>query len=349
MKSHIYLDAYLLACPQGEVDVSSFSAYIENIILLQEIKKANWVESFISRNASDALAQANAFPPYQLINDTINSLSIDYIQAKDVNNLVISFLTKTSIIEDELDIDDLLYDIIEIEPIFSLEERVVPFTDHFFLLCVLLSIHQRYDPEITNQVLVTVPDIAHSGFTNLSIRITILQTYSDKIIPANEPHPLTISSEFYLSKCLHTLHTYLNPYNIWANGRCEFAYKKAIELFIYQDQHSQSPYVCPINYDSFSFGCHFFQSCMNLGFLNEELKIRMLLRAMGETIKNTNTRDTHWIRIDSGPDSAQLKRGKEGAWRRDIDHEYHLHYWQTPNGPQFAKVVQHRDFSIPID
>jgi len=210
-------------------------------------------------------------------------------------------------------------------------------------------LHQRYNPDINNQILITVPDIAHSGRTNINARITILQTYSNNIIPNNVSYPLNIASQFYLSKCLHTLHSFLSPNNIWTNGRCEFAFKKAIELYIYQNQHCQSPYVCPIDYNSFSFGQHFFPSCEDLGFLNEDLKIRMLLRAMVETILNTNTRDTHWIRIDSGPNSAQLKRGNDGAWRRDIDHEYHLHYWQTPDGPQFANVVHHEDISIPVD
>lgn len=34
--------------------------------------------------------------------------------------------------------------------------------------------------------------------------------------------------------------------------------------------------------------------------------------------------------------------------RRDIDDEYHLHYWQCRNGAvEIASIVVHNDFSIP--
>lgn len=349
MNSGVYLDAYVLACPQVDEGISSFWTYIENLISWSELKKADWVELYISQNASEALAQANAFPPFPVIKDTIARLSINHIQPKDVNELVISFLTKSSIIEDELDINDLLYNDLRIEPIIPLEQRLTPFPDHFNLLSVLLSLHQHYKPDINNQILITAPDGVHSGVTMISARIPILLTNSTKAIPNNEPLPLITSSHFFISRCEHTLHVYLDPCNIWSNARCEFALKKAIELYVYQNQQCQSPYSCPLDYNSFSFGRHFIQSCENLGFSHENLKIRMLLRACTETVLRTNTLDTHWIRTGAGSTAPQLKRGTDGAWRRDIDYEYHLHYWVTPNGPQFANVVHHCDISIPFD
>jgi hypothetical protein len=41
-------------------------------------------------------------------------------------------------------------------------------------------------------------------------------------------------------------------------------------------------------------------------------------------------------------------RGRDKAQRRDIDYEFHLHYWECANGTiELASVVHHNDFSIP--
>jgi hypothetical protein len=41
-------------------------------------------------------------------------------------------------------------------------------------------------------------------------------------------------------------------------------------------------------------------------------------------------------------------RGSDKAQRRDIDYEFHLHYWEIANDViELASVVHHNDFSIP--
>jgi hypothetical protein len=59
------------------------------------------------------------------------------------------------------------------------------------------------------------------------------------------------------------------------------------------------------------------------------------------------TRDVHEIREGKSGSARQKKQGAYEAWRRDIDYEYHLHYWKTANGPVFMSVVVHNDMSIP--
>jgi len=39
-------------------------------------------------------------------------------------------------------------------------------------------------------------------------------------------------------------------------------------------------------------------------------------------------------------------RGRLKAWRRDIDDQYHLHYWQDGEAVELARVVVHNDFRI---
>ena len=71
---------------------------------------------------------------------------------------------------------------------------------------------------------------------------------------------------------------------------------------------------------------------------------------MAETIEHRQMADTHALRHGLGANDAQRVRASDGAkaWRRDIDREYHLHYWELGEGMvEFASVGPHNDFTIP--
>ena len=92
----------------------------------------------------------------------------------------------------------------------------------------------------------------------------------------------------------------------------------------------------------------FFETVQNLGFLRTEQKAKKLLRACAEVVFRQSLRATHHLRERAEATSPQKRRDNgDLAWRRDIDHQYHLHYWETSNGPEFASVVVHNDMTIP--
>jgi hypothetical protein len=121
----------------------------------------------------------------------------------------------------------------------------------------------------------------------------------------------------------------------------------ATYIYIYQRNHVTGISTPDIEDLSWYYGSEFFETVSKLGFIHEEKKIRRLLRACAETVLNESLGATHWLRTGKGANDPQRMRGNQGAWRRDIDDEYHLHYWSTERGPEFASVVQHNDMSIP--
>ena len=79
----------------------------------------------------------------------------------------------------------------------------------------------------------------------------------------------------------------------------------------------------------------------------EQLETKVL-RAIVETLEHTSMADSHALRTGPGAEDPQRMRGGDKAMRRDIDYEYHLHYWQFADGTvEIASVVVHNDFSIP--
>jgi len=73
-----------------------------------------------------------------------------------------------------------------------------------------------------------------------------------------------------------------------------------------------------------------------------------IFRSIIETIKNQNLSAVHSLRTGPGGNDPQRMRGVDKAQRRDIDREFHLHYWESTDGQiELASVVYHNDFSIP--
>ncbi|MDR1578339.1 MAG: hypothetical protein LBT86_08995 [Deltaproteobacteria bacterium] len=74
-----------------------------------------------------------------------------------------------------------------------------------------------------------------------------------------------------------------------------------------------------------------------------------ILRSIVETIKRDNLLAVHAPRTGSGGNAPQRTRGSDKARRRDIDREFHLHYWERADGTvELASVVYHNDFSISV-
>ncbi len=74
------------------------------------------------------------------------------------------------------------------------------------------------------------------------------------------------------------------------------------------------------------------------------------LRATCDAIEGHNLRAIHALRTKPGGNAPQRlrRRDKAKAWRRDVDREYHLHYWGTEDGGvELASLGVHNDFDIP--
>lgn len=99
---------------------------------------------------------------------------------------------------------------------------------------------------------------------------------------------------------------------------------------------------------SFRLGLHFFDSLKEHHVMSGSGLADRVMRCVLETVGHENLADTHALRTGQGGGNPQRARGKDLAWRRDVDREYHLHYWECDSGVvELARLVVHNDFSIP--
>ena len=100
---------------------------------------------------------------------------------------------------------------------------------------------------------------------------------------------------------------------------------------------------------SFRLGLHFFDSLVEHHVMSGSGLADRVMRCLLETVGHEKMADTHALRTGQGGGNPQRARGKDLAWRRDVDREYHLHYWECDTGVvELARLVVHDDFSIPV-
>lgn len=107
----------------------------------------------------------------------------------------------------------------------------------------------------------------------------------------------------------------------------------------------------PFEWDAthaFAIGGEFLRRVEACGCLTHRARMNGLLRATADTVLRCNLAKTHALRDGMGGNSPQRMRGNDKAMRRDIDREYHLHYWECEGSrPEFAAVGPHNCFDIP--
>ena len=155
-----------------------------------------------------------------------------------------------------------------------------------------------------------------------------------------------MSSSIPVCENPHGLCLTANPITLWANCYYEADFHKALSIYIYQKIFTSGSSPFEKKNLSWAFGPNFIKTVEAFGFRHQESKIKILLRACAETILGEATRDVHAIRKSEGGNAVQKKHGANEANRRDIDYEFHLHYWKTANGPIFISIVAHDDTSI---
>jgi hypothetical protein len=137
----------------------------------------------------------------------------------------------------------------------------------------------------------------------------------------------------------------LDPANFWIRER---QFVPALKIAIARLAGEARGASCLSDTSTFILGPEFEQSLTETGVEQSLARVRALLRACAETVLNLNLGATHALR--EGPEANQppVIRIKDQArgMRRDIDYEFHPHYWSTQAGPEFSRVVTHNDYRI---
>lgn len=336
----VLIDPFLFACPDNTADLQEFEQYIYNLTEWKNIREAFWLSPFLLRDTYEILFINNKYPIFPDIQYLIEKYSIDYIQAKDIVVLVNSYLQRLPNIETAINIADILSEDSELNPVFT--DRSVHFLENLHRIFDLAQIKEILEGEAKTDkfffiVNYTNPSIEYSS------NIAIVQFTNDN----NLDCPIKFSKEFKTIHRLANASEDISVEDIWSIAgnatqylRCIKFSTKRVSLahdIAFDDEHFEQ---------NVRFGRDFLTNLIDLHFMNNPERMSMIISTLSEVILSLGLGSTHALRTGRGANDPQITSGGFRAWRKDIDYEYHLHYWKEEQTFIFANVGPHNNFRI---
>ena len=342
----VTIDAGVLAVPHVDCARDDAFQYVDTLLDWSKLLDEPWVAIYMSERASEALIDDNLFPLRNHLKEVFNRHGIVEYSVNDIATIAEKLLSFTPSFETYYRVKDVLSEHLETDP------DVIRLTTHDGLQsdlarCVTLiailrkhcsqplgghSLILREAPKQIIQVRAQIHDLEHSR-DDIPTLPCPPEFFEGDVLACDDFRGLI--------ECLDEAATLVGASD---NLGVELAIR--IALFKHDIAQGKVPSwdgaIIPIIGSNFRELCQ--QCCADQG---GSLPPK-ILRSIVETIKVQNLFAVHALRTGSGGNDPQKMRGPDRAQRRDIDEEFHFHYWECANGTiELASVVYHNDFSIP--
>jgi hypothetical protein len=339
-----YVDAFIIACPTPADGLPAFRDYVENLLAWRDAMSLGGASIHISNRVYELLASTGHYPLWDPIVKSLTALGLADVQPKDVVDVVHGLMMRAQQLEDVIGLSELLFEPTCCALPFPEGARSEPFIEHLCYLTVAMGIyelqcaekgsgrHRLLSKHAANDAVVmldgSVIDAEGARRDEFNWPLQLQSVFPVVTHPSNIYSGIDLGEMF-----LESLSSNNERLLISIIGET---------LRRYEVDES-------LKQDEWSIGRSFFKTISGLTGLRTANNGRAFLRACVETICNQHLGAVHSIRVSKGGNAVQLRRASDdaNAWRRDIDHEFHLHYWGTTRGPEFASVVAHKDLTIP--
>ncbi|MGE6762331.1 hypothetical protein ACQKGO_30255 [Corallococcus interemptor] len=339
----IALEASVLAIPIESAPSSEVHSYLLKLIDWSALLDDTPASVVISELATQAMFDSNRFPSVDRLDQLLRSRDIQEYDGRTISRMISRLLELTPSLEHATGLSSMLIDNFSASPDTALPlEGWAPLrTDHVNCLChIALSASQ---PETVRSHLF-VSSITTCSLTEVSFTLYDIDS-TDSNRPLARELPAEISCAIPVASDTANAFSSFNAENIWLTAESDAELRFAIRCAIAQTSKAFG-IKGPIR--KFKFGRNFVASLRSLGALQSDRLAAKTLQAVALTVLMLRLPLTHALRTGSGPNDAQQRRGGDFAWRRDVDYEFHLHYWEcSGNEVELAALVTHNDFSIP--
>lgn len=332
---NFYIDPYVFAIEESVVTKEEFEQFINNLIGWKKLIDLNWGKVYKPTKSFEILLKNELYPLVDSIKALIKKYHIEYIQPQAIDKIISSFLDKLPTIEESSEISDI---VIESDNFKAIGNRNDDFVDLLKKMSVILEIDcSLHGKDPLGQILIT------KEIDNFSIEYDAIVSLIDYPGETNLPYESNVKFACYEN--FITLCHKINPTTVWLNASDDVCISMAIFINVFQLDNSINYIYSPQN-AKFVLYYSFFESIAKLGFKHEKDKIEMLIRALCEEIFHQNMNDTHELRDGKSGASKKISLNGYVAWRRDINYDYHLHYWKKGDKLIFTDVVVHDNFKI---
>ena len=344
--SSVTIDAGILAVPHVGCTKNDAFQYVDTLLDWSKLLDEPWVAIYMSERAPEALIDEDLFPLRNHLRELFNKHRIVEYSVNDIATVAEKLLSLTPSFETYYRVKDVLSEHLETDP------DVIQLTTHNGLQsdlarCITLIAVLRkhcFQPLGGHSLI-----LREAPKQVVKVRAQIYEfEHARDDIPTLPCPPEFFEGDVLVCDDFHGLIECLDESAILVGASDDLGIELAIRiaLFKYAIAQGEAPdwsgVLVPTIGSKFRVLCQ--QVCADQG----NSVLRKILRSIVEAVKGHNLPAAHALRTGSGGQDPQRMRGSDKAQRRDIDKEFHLHYWECADGAvELASVVYHNDFSIP--
>lgn len=343
----VTIDAGVLAAPPELGSAQDAHRYVETLLDWGALLDEPWVAIYMSERACEALFDDGLFPLRDQLERLFAANGIVQYDVNTVAQVVDRLLQRTPSFETYFSIRDVLAEKLTTEPdILRLcsGTRLQSDLARCVVLIAILGKHCQESVRDHSLILRNAP----GRTVRVRALIHVLEHNRTDLGTPPAP-PQYFEGEVLVCDDFRGLIDCLDEAAILVKATDDAGVETAIRIAVYKSRLASG--MAP-EWDDVSdhrVGYAFRASLQGI-HPTQEMASR-LLRAIVETLEQTQMAATHGLRTGPGGDNPQRVRGSDQAkaWRRDIDREHHLHYWNCDDGTvEIASVsFPHDDFTIP--
>lgn len=345
----VTIDAGVLAAPPEDGSADDARRYVETLLSWSKLLADPWVAIYMSERASETLFDDDLYPIRNRLDPLFTANGIVEYDVNTVTTVVNRLLCLTPSFEDYFCVRDVLTEELTTKPDILRFYSGVRLQSELERCVVLIAILRKYcDKHVRDHSLI----LRNAPGKTIKVRALIQALDQNRadldlaLIPTPPNHfegGVSVCDSFNgLIECMDEADTLLT-----ATDNTDI--ETAIRIAVYKFRMNCGEVFEWDDVPSFRVGHSF---CLSLFRLHPTQPLaNSLLRAIVETLEENNLLATHSLRTGSGGQDPQRvrRRDRAKAWRRDIDREHHLHYWECEDGTMEIASVSfpHDDFTIP--
>lgn len=342
----ITIDAGVLAVPPPACNADYAYQYVDTLLDWSKLLDEPWVAIYMSERASEALVADNLFPLRDHLRRLFSAHGIVEYDVNTVARVIDRLLTVTPSFETYYKIREVLADHIETDPDVIRLTTSIGLQDDLARCITLIAILRKHciqplgghslilreAPRQVIKVKAQIHDLEHGR--------------SD--IPTLPAPPALFDGDVLVCDDFEGLIECLDESAILVGASDNLGVELAIRIALFKKAIAQGKNPEWAAASVPKIGAKFRETCQQCCANTGTSLPPKILRSIVETINGENLSALHVLRTGDGGNNPPRTRGDDKAQRRDIDREFHLHYWDCDDETiELASVVYHNDFSIP--
>ena len=342
------IDLTLLPCVFAVPDISegreAFEEYVSILLNWKVASDIASVRTSVSDRTISLLFETGTYPVHPHVVAACRSFGIVEYSANDCTQVVNTLLSRAKPLEEATGIQDICHTGASFSPDIITQEIEQLREDIGRVLLIVAIIQEHCDSTRLNHVLAfkKLPQQCHEVTVDATIELM-----DPASINGHSP-PFAVSQAIKVCENLTGFLTSLDPVVIWDASEDAAAIQLAVEIAWYKDRIQNGCIADWCSPPPIKIGTSFFRTVNDCGFHHNRTRIRTLIAAIVDLLVRRNLRKVHSLRTGPGGEDPPRMRGADRGMRRDLDREWHLHYWEMRGGVQeLAAVVPHNCFDIP--